>query len=133
MNKKQETIEPASPVVLRTLGGAFLSVGHKRGIESFVESGEYLLDVVDDLDPPPKQDVARSSEWIAVSVSLAAIGVGLTLLLGWLAGDYWSVSWGMAPLVVLFAWTPWGIESDRRNKDARDAFFRLEEWRRRRL
>lgn len=133
MTQKQETLEPANPVALRTLGKAFLSVGHKRGIESFIESGENLLNVADDLDPPPKQDVVRSRKWIAVSIALAAIGVGLTLLLGWFAGDYWSASWGMAPLVFLLAWIPWSQESESRNKKAHDAFLRMQEWRKRRL
>jgi hypothetical protein len=126
MTQNPKTVQPASPVAMRTLGKAFLSVGHERGIQSFVESGESLLDSADELDPPPTQAVEKSKKWIPVSIALAAIGVGLTLLLGWLADDYFSASWGMAPIVFLLAWIPWHQESERHYQAARDAFFRIQ-------
>lgn len=114
---------------MRALGKAFLSAGGRFGQESFVEAGESLLNAADDIDPPPTQSVEKSSGWIAVSIALSAIGVGLGLFLGWLAGDYWSAIWGMTPIVVLLAWIPWEMESTRRQADARKAFEHLQEWR----
>lgn len=113
---------------MRALGKAFHSVGEKRGIESFIEAGENLMHAADDLDPPPKRDVDKSSKWIPVSIALSAIGVGLTLLLGWLADDQLSAAWGMTPIIFLLAWVPWRMESAEREKQARDAFIRKQEW-----
>ena len=128
MTQNQKTVQPASPLAMRTLGKAFLSVGHKRGIQSFVESGESLLDSADELDPPPTQTFEKSGKWIPVSIALSAFGVGLAVLVGWLADDYWSAAWWMAPIVVLLAWVPWNMESAEREKQAPDAFFRNQEW-----
>ncbi len=133
MSQKQEPMQSADPLVMRTLGKAFQSVGEKRGIESLIDAGENLMHAANDLDQPPSQDVDKSSKWILVSIALSATGVGLTLLLGWLANDYWSASWGMAPIVFLLAWVPWYQESSRRQKQARDAFDRLQAWRKKRF
>lgn len=118
---------------MRTLGKAFLSVGHKRGIQSFVESGESLLDSADELDPPPTQTFEKSGKWIPVSIALSAFGVGLAVLVGWLADDYWSAAWAIGPIFLMMLALPWSKESDRRFQSKRDAFERLESWRKRRF
>lgn len=112
---------------MRTLGKAFLSVGHKRGIGSFVEAGEGLLDSADELDPPPTQAIEKSGKWIFETIFLASVGCVVTILLGWLVDDYWSAAWWMAPIFIPLAWLPWSIESAEREKQARDAFFRNQE------
>lgn len=114
---------------MRALGRAFLSAGGRFGQESFVEAGENLLNAADDIDPPPTLGVEKSSSWIAVSIALSAIGVGLGLFLGWLADDYWIALLGMAPIVFLLGWTPWEMESNRRDADSRKGFEQLQEWR----
>jgi hypothetical protein len=128
MTQNQKTVQPASPLAMRTLGKAFLSVGHKRGIQSFVESGESLLDSADELDPPPTQAIEKSGKWIFETIFLASVGCVVTILLGWLVDDYWSAAWWMAPIFIPLAWLPWSIESAEREKQARDAFFRNQEW-----
>lgn len=133
MPQKQKPVKPASPLALRALGKAFQSVGEKRGIETFIEAGENLLHAASDLDQPPSQVVEKSSKWIPVSVALSVVGVGLALLLGWLVEDQLTAEWWMAPIVFLLAWVPWSQESNRRDKQAQDAFFLLQEWRRSRL
>ncbi len=133
MEKENLIKTPPSPLAMRALGQAFLSAGGRFGQESFVEAGENLLNASDDMDPPPKQDVEKNSNWIAASITLSAIGVGFGLLLGWLADDYWPALWGVAPIVFLLGWIPWGMESKRRDADAREAFEQLQEWRKRRF
>lgn len=133
MEKENLIKTPPSPLAMRALGQAFLSAGGRFGQESFVEAGETLLNAADDMDPPPTQDVEKSSSWIAVSIALSAIGVGMGQLLGWLTDDYWSALWGMAPIIALLAWLPWEMESKRRDADARKAFEKLQEWRKKRF
>jgi hypothetical protein len=133
MEEENLSKKPPSPLAMRALGQAFLSAGEHFAQESFVKAGENLFNAADDIDPPPTQNVEKSSSWVAVSFALSAIGVGLGQLLGWLADDYWSALWGMAPIVVLLAWLPWGMESKRRDADARKAFEKLQEWRKKRL
>jgi hypothetical protein len=133
MEKENLIKNPPSPLAMRALGQAFQSAGGRFRHESFVEAGEKLLDAADDMDPPPKQDVEKNSNWIAVSITLAAIGGCLGLLLGWIADDYWSALWGIAPIVFLLSWVPWKMESKRRDADTREAFERLQEWRKRRF
>lgn len=120
-------------MAMRALGQTLLSAGGRFGQESFVEAGEKLLDAADDVDPPPTQDIEKSSVWIAESITLSVIAISIGLLLGWLADDYWSAIWGMTPIVVLLAWIPWEMESTRRQTNARKAFERLQEWRKKRL
>ncbi len=133
MTQNQKTVQPASPLAMRTLGKAFLSVGHKRGIQSFVESGESLLDSADELDPPPTQAFEKSGNWIFETIFLASVGCVVTLLLGWLVGDYWAAAWAIGPIFLMMLALPWSKESDRRFQSKRDAFERLESWRKRRF
>lgn len=133
MSQKQEPVKPAGPLALRALGKAFQSVGEKQGIETFIEAGENLLHAANDLDQPPSQDVDKSSKWIFETIFLASVGCVVTLLLGWLVNDYWSAAWAIGPVFLMMLALPWYQESSRRKEHARDAFFLLQEWRKKRF
>ncbi len=93
MEKENLIKNPPSPLAMRALGQAFQSAGGRFRHESFVEAGEKLLDAADDMDPPPKQDVEKNSNWIAVSIRWPQLGaawaccwVGLQMIIGPLYG-----------------------------------------------
>ena len=114
---------------MRTLGLAFLKAGQRRGIDSFIEAGDGLMDASARLDSDQITTIQKSRKWMLESLVLALIGVSIAILLGRLAGDYWSAAWGMSPIILLFAWTPWALESSRRKKAERDAFHHLQQLR----
>lgn len=131
MFEMQVKSKKSNPLAMRALGHAFKTVGRSRGIESFADSGERLLSAADELSQPPEVLVVRRKTWILESLLLTVMSVGLTLVLGWFVKDYWTASWAMAPIVLLFAWLPWEMESRKRFMDEREAFERQQEWRRR--